>query len=393
MKLMTAIAILLASTCALAADNLVCSGHGSSQCYLIDNAGNKWDAQVKFTTDGSGDIFTLGDVASSDNLIGASNSSNRTLIDNSGRRWGASVCYTTDGNSNVIPVPSGGGSSSYTPAVPSNWPSPVPSTLPQAADDLAANKLNNPSMTTGSVPFASGSIFAQDNANFYFDESNHSLSVGPGPHPASSADLAISGQASDTKVGLSVFTTSTNNAVQISSQNAFSLAAEVASATNSPSINFERARGTIASKTQALAGDVLGSFVFNGYTGSADGSFAAGFGAVATENQASGHAGAEILFETTSNGSTTLVPRLVVGQDGIVEGFTDATTPLGSTSVRFADAHFSSVIQMGVQGSGSTPTCATANNGTLAITHLYVLCVCTGSAWVHTSDGSTSCTF
>lgn len=172
--------------------------------------------------------------------------------------------------------------------------------------------------TAGSIPFSDGTTLQQDNTNLYYDATNKSLSVGPGPHPATSADLAISSQSGDTKVALSVFTTSTNNAVQIQSQNAFSLAAEVASNTNSPSINFERARGTLASKTQVLAGDVLGSFVFNGYTGSADGSFAAAFGAVATENQASGHAGAELVFQTTPNGSTTLVPRVVINQDGTV---------------------------------------------------------------------------
>jgi len=291
---------------------------------------------------------------------------------------------TRTNTSNAASVP-------YSPATPGNW-SPAPSAVAAALDQLAARP-GIPTLTAGSVPISTGPGFTQDNTNFFFDTTNHSLSVGPGPHPATSADLAISSQASDTKVGLSVFTTSSNNAVQINSQNAFSLAAQVASATNSPSINFERARGTLAAKTQALAGDILGSFVFNGYTGSADGAFAAGFGVVATENQAAGHAGSSMLFETTSNGSTTLIPRLEIDQDGTVEPYADNTTPLGKTSLRFKDAHFSDVLQIGVRGAGSTPACAAANNGTLSFTSSYLLCVCNGSSWVKTADGSTSCTF
>lgn len=191
---------------------------------------------------------------------------------------------------------------------------PTDLTVSQAQAMLGVSPL-----TAGSVVFSDGTILNQDNTNFFYDATNKSLSIGPGPHPATSADLAITSQVSDTKTTLSVFSTSSNNAVQIQNQNAFSLAAEVASNTNSPSINFERARGTLAAKTQALAGDVLGSFVFNGYTGSADGAFAAAFGAVATENQASGHAGAELVFQTTPNGSSTLVPRLVINQDGTIQ--------------------------------------------------------------------------
>jgi hypothetical protein len=107
---------------AFSAENILCSGDGSSQCYLIDNSGAKWNAQIGFTTDGMGDIFTLGDVASTDNVLGVLNSSNRTLIDNSSRRWSASVLYTTDGHGNVIPVPSGGGGGGGVTAVTATSP-------------------------------------------------------------------------------------------------------------------------------------------------------------------------------------------------------------------------------------------------------------------------------
>lgn len=104
-----AVILTLISNIGHSADNLLCGPAGSSQCYLIDASGNKWRAKVAMTTDGNGDIFTLGDVASTDNIIGVNTSGNRTLIDNLNRRWSVDVTYTTDGNGHVIPVPTGGG--------------------------------------------------------------------------------------------------------------------------------------------------------------------------------------------------------------------------------------------------------------------------------------------
>lgn len=50
-------------------------------------------------------------------------------------------------------------------------------------------------------------------------------------------------------------------------------------------------------------------------------------------------------------------------------------------------------ITIPVQGSGVTPTCGASQNGELSLTSAYVLCVCNGTSWVHSSDGSTACTF
>lgn len=50
-------------------------------------------------------------------------------------------------------------------------------------------------------------------------------------------------------------------------------------------------------------------------------------------------------------------------------------------------------ITLTVQGSGSTPTCGAPQDGTIALTNGHITCVCNGSSWVKTSDGSTSCTF
>ena len=39
--------------------------------------------------------------------------------------------------------------------------------------------------------------------------------------------------------------------------------------------------------------------------------------------------------------------------------------------------------------------CAAANDGALALTHVYTLCICKGgsTAWVKASDGSTACSW
>ena len=49
------------------------------------------------------------------------------------------------------------------------------------------------------------------------------------------------------------------------------------------------------------------------------------------------------------------------------------------------------LVQLVVQGSGVTPSCSA--DGVVAITHAHIMCVCNGSSWVKTSDGSTACTF
>jgi hypothetical protein len=55
-----------------------------------------------------------------------------------------------------------------------------------------------------------------------------------------------------------------------------------------------------------------------------------------------------------------------------------------------------SSVQLPVQASGVTPSCSsTARSGSLALTSLYVLCVCNGSApgWVQAANGTIACSF
>jgi hypothetical protein len=60
------------------------------------------------------------------------------------------------------------------------------------------------------------------------------------------------------------------------------------------------------------------------------------------------------------------------------------------TEARMLDSVFATIT---VQGAGVTPTCGSAQNGQLVLTSAYVLCVCNGSGWVHTSTGAIACSF
>jgi VCBS repeat-containing protein len=109
---LTAMLTAIMATSALAADTII-GDPKSGSFQMVDNSGRRWNAGMGYTTNGSGDIFTLGGVlASSDEIIGENSSGNRQLVDNLGRRWPATVLYTTDGAGNVIPIAGGGGGGS-----------------------------------------------------------------------------------------------------------------------------------------------------------------------------------------------------------------------------------------------------------------------------------------
>lgn len=95
---------------AQAADNII---GNTDNAQLVDNLGHRWNAHVAYTTNGNGDVYTLGGLVASDNYYGDNVSGVHLLLDNAGRKWGLDVMYTTDGAGNVIPI-TGGGSSPVT---------------------------------------------------------------------------------------------------------------------------------------------------------------------------------------------------------------------------------------------------------------------------------------
>lgn len=108
-------AIFLSTNAWAVVDNIIGDSF-SGNLQLIDNSGNRWNLGTAYTTNGNGDIYTLGGVsAAGDTFIGDLLSGNHQLIDNSSRRWNLQVFYTTDGHGNVIPITGGGGGGGVTP--------------------------------------------------------------------------------------------------------------------------------------------------------------------------------------------------------------------------------------------------------------------------------------
>lgn len=68
------------------------------------------------------------------------------------------------------------------------------------------------------------------------------------------------------------------------------------------------------------------------------------------------------------------------------------TNPVGDL-----DVNITGVLRLKKQASGAAPTigCSTINDGAVALTNTYVLCVCNGpaSTWYRASDGTTNCTW
>lgn len=103
------LALVLLSSPSWAADSIIGTG-GSNQ--LVDNNGVRWNTHLAYTTNGNGDVYTLGGLVAGDNYFGTGG--NNQLIDNAGRRWNLDVMYTTDGAGNVIPITGGGGGGGIT---------------------------------------------------------------------------------------------------------------------------------------------------------------------------------------------------------------------------------------------------------------------------------------
>jgi len=78
----------------------------------------------------------------------------------------------------------------------------------------------------------------------------------------------------------------------------------------------------------------------------------------------------------------------IVLSTGIVTTGTSGTIELTSPYVTL-----SGILILPVQAPATTPTCTASQNGGIALTSAYIMCVCNGTSWVQTSDGTTACTF
>lgn len=85
-----------------------------------------------------------------------------------------------------------------------------------------------------------------------------------------------------------------------------------------PQVTVQKARGTIASPSFLLSGDVIGNYHFQAWNGTGVNGWSSLIRAVATENQSASGMGSRIEFLTTTNGTNSTATQMVVGDDGNV---------------------------------------------------------------------------
>jgi len=173
-----------------------------------------------------------------------------------------------------------------------------------STDTLTATKIIAPTsltisaMTLGSVLFAgTAGILSQDNANFFWDNTNKWLGLGQ----------AIP----DFRLSIRGATNADANFV----------VRETSADTVSPGVAFLKARGTIGSEAATNADDTLGSIGFGGWT-NAEKFNAARIEARATTLWTASNSDSHLIIQTTPTGSTTRVERWRVTQAGELSGRT-----------------------------------------------------------------------
>jgi hypothetical protein len=196
---------------------------------------------------------------------------------------------------------------------------------------VANGGTNKSSWTEGRVVFAgaSGSALTED-SEFNWINSTKRLGIG-----TSSPNSKVQINNSGSQMGLAVYSTSSNNTAELFNQGTTNYTLALNSAANSAqtgaSIGGYFARGTLGSRQQTLANDVLLSITASGYTGSAFApSVSAGFVIAADQNTTAGGFGGQVSIVTTPNDTLGLpLPRLTVKNDGNVGiGITSPTEKL-----------------------------------------------------------------
>src|SRR5574343_32950 len=166
--------------------------------------------------------------------------------------------------------------------------------------------------TAGSVLFVgAGSVLAQDNANFFWDDTNNRLGIGT-PTPEAPLEIVTVGT-----TGLSYLATnySTNGA--------------------GPYLRLRQSRGTEAAPTIVSSGDDLGYLQFQGYDGAAF-RVAANITASVDGTPGSSDMPGRLVFSTTADGASTVTERLRIDSVGRIQqqvGGATAQALTGSTFV------------------------------------------------------------
>jgi len=169
--------------------------------------------------------------------------------------------------------------------------------------------------TTGSVVFAGASgIYTQDNANFFWDDTNNRLGIGTSS-PSGKVDVYDA----------------TNSLMQIAGDTATELKVSVSrNAATSSTLSLRKTRGTNASPTAVSSADSLGKIFWQAYGGTNNRNIASIEGAVDTYTSDT-DISSNLRFSTSPSGSVTATERMRIFSSGGVS-IGNATDP-GNTNL------------------------------------------------------------
>lgn len=196
-----------------------------------------------------------------------------------------------------------------------------------------------PAGSTGEIQFNSSGSFGSSSTFLY---SSGVLSLGAASSSAATGTLLVYGSSDPTSIGT----------IRRGSADAFS-----------GGWSFSKSRGSIASPSAVLSGDVCGSIWAGGYTGSAHNDFAARLAFVATENWSGSANGNQLVFSVTPNGSTGRTDRFWVNNDGTISAGSAPTVLTDSAGKILASA-----LNTVTVAKGGTGTSDGSITGTSALT-------------------------
>jgi hypothetical protein len=202
---------------------------------------------------------------------------------------------------------------------------------------------NSTAYTAGSVIFSNGTSLAQDNANFYWNDSSLSLGIATIPSTAVAIDI--------------VNTTGTSKAIQQTGYGTGS----------TPVFRGRFARGTLGTPTATQSGDNLAVFSSRGYGTSQFAAASTGIiNVVAGENFTNTSNATFLQFEVTPTGSVTAAEAMRVNSTGNI--LIGTTTDTGQKLQVTGTSIFSSTVTDSVAPIFSSLTGYLYGNGASAVT-------------------------